>query len=88
MSGFKFERSFVLYNYITALLLLFIIATYNIGFWPFTEDILSKSYLPENMIFKVLMLSGVFLGQLLLLLLVLFVLTTQHKSAEILFTEV
>jgi hypothetical protein len=61
---------------------------YNIGFWPFTENVLNKSYLPSNKVQKYTTISTILLGQLFVFLFIMYILISQHKNVDILLTNV
>ena len=84
----KQNLAFVIYNYVSAAVLVLIMILYNIGYWPFTENILNKSYLPSNRIQKYMTVSTLLLGQLLVFLFIMYILISQHNKVEILFTNV
>ena len=84
----KTSAVFQVYNYMTALLVITIIILYNIGFWPFTENIVNKSFLPPGNAPKYLTVSALLLGQCLIFIFVLYILVNQHKKFEVLLTNV
>ena len=84
----KQNLAFVLYNYISASVLVLIMILYNIGFWPFTENVLNKSYLPSNKVQKYTTISTILLGQLFVFLFIMYILISQHKNVDILLTNV
>lgn len=84
----KTSLVFKVYNYATALLVIGILVLYNIGVWPFTENIMEKSYLPSGNAPKYLTLSALLVGQCMIFLFVLYILISQHRKINVLFTNV
>ena len=74
------KLTFITYNYISALILTLIMIFFNIGYWPFTEHLFQKSYLPSNKALKYITGSTILLGQLLVFLFIIYILVTQHKK--------
>ena len=84
----KSSLVFQIYNYATALLVIGILVLYNIGVWPFTENIIQKSYLPSGNASKYLTVSALLFGQCMVFLFVLYILVNQHRKISVLFTNV
>lgn len=83
----KGNLAFKIYNYVTAMLVISILVLYNIGIWPFTENLIEKSYLPSGNVSKYLTISALLLGQLAVVLFVVYILINQHRKINILFTN-
>jgi uncharacterized membrane protein YccF (DUF307 family) len=76
-----FATPFIVYNYLTALFLVYLMITYNIGFWPFSENLVKKSYLPKNnKVQKYFTVTTLLVFQILLFLFIGYILTNQHTS--------
>jgi hypothetical protein len=84
----KQNVAFVIYNYVTALIMILVMLFYNIGYWPFTENIVNKSYLPSNSAQKYTTVSALLLGQLFVCVFIMYILVMQHRTIDILFTNV
>jgi len=84
----KRNTAFIVYNYISASILIVLMLLFNIGVWPFTENIINKSYLPSNKAQKYVTVSTILLGELLAFSFIVYVLISQHKKIDILFTNV
>jgi FtsH-binding integral membrane protein len=80
--------AFKVYNYLTAILILTIIVCYNIGLWPFEENLMNKSYIPSAKAPKYIVVSSLVLGQIMILMLILYILINQHRKISVLFTNV
>ena len=79
---------FALYNYLSAAFIILTLILYNIGFSPFSENLLNKSYIPSNNIKKYLTLTTILIGQLVIFTFILYILITQHKSIDVLLTNI
>ena len=75
-----FATPFIVYNYLTALLLVYLMITYNIGFWPFTQNLVDKSYLPNDKVQKGFTVTTLLVFQILLFLFIGYIVTNQHTS--------
>ena len=84
----KQNLTFIVYNYISAAIMTIILIQYNIGFWPFEENLINKSYLPSNSVAKYFTVATLLIGQLLAFAFIVYVLVTQHRKINILFTNV
>lgn len=84
----KGNLAFKVYNYITAIYVILTLIMYNIGVWPFTENLVNKSYLPSGAAPKYLTVSALLLAQVFVFMFVLYILVNQHKKINVLFTNV
>jgi len=84
----KGNLAFKFYNYLSAILILTIITCYSIGFWPFEENLMNKSYLPSDTAPKYIVISSLVLGQIMILMFILYILINQHRKISVLFTNV
>lgn len=83
----KRNTAFIVYNYISASIIIILMLLFNIGVWPFTENIINKSYLPSNKAKKYVTVSTILLGELLAFSFIVYILISQHKKFDILFTN-
>ena len=85
---------FQMYNWISAIFILFSMISFSIGFSPFTENIFNKSWTrnkntkTRSSIKYLTTISLLLLLQLMMFCLIVFVLFKQHTAVDILITEI
>lgn len=83
----KMNPAFMMYNYLSSIFIIITFLLFNIGIPPFSDDIISKPWLPGGAL-KYVTVSSILLVQLLFFILMVYILSGQHRAKYVLYSKV